>query len=122
MKIKIGIVGTNKISHKFCEAAIQNPQTELFAVYSRAQQTGESFAQKYNIKHVFTDYTDFLDSGLDAVYIASPNYIHCEQAIQAMESGKHVLCEKVMAINEQEAEAMIACAKKNHVILLEVRF
>ena len=119
MKIKIGIVGTNKISHKFCEAAIQNPQTELFAVYSRAQQTGESFAQKYNIKHVFTDYIDFLDSGLDAVYIASPNYIHCEQAIQAMESGKHVLCEKVMAINEQEAEAMIACAKKNHVILLE---
>ena len=64
MKIKIGIVGTNKISHKFCEAAIQNPQTELFAVYSRAQQ-------------------------------------------------------KVMAINEQEAETMIACAKKNHVILLE---
>lgn len=119
MKIKIGIIGTNKISHKFCEAAIQNPQTELFAVYSRAQQTGERFAQKYNIKYVFTDYTDFLDSGLDAVYIASPNYIHCEQAIQAMEFGKHVLCEKVMAINEQEAEAMIACAKKNHVILLE---
>ena len=74
MKIKIGIVGTNKISHKFCEAAIQNPQTELFAVYSRAQQTGESFAQKYNIKHVFTDYTDFLDSGLRKACIMREGY------------------------------------------------
>ena len=104
MKIKIGIIGTNKISHSFCEAAIQNDQTELFAVYSRRQETGEQFADKHAISHVFTDYIEFLNSGLDAVYIASPNYIHCEQAIQAMEAKKHVLCEKVMAINEKEAE------------------
>ena len=119
MKIKIGIIGTNKISHSFCEAAIQNDQTELFAVYSRRQETGEQFADKHAISHVFTDYIEFLNSGLDAVYIASPNYIHCEQAIQAMEAKKHVLCEKVMAINEKEAEEMIACARKNQVVLLE---
>lgn len=119
MKIKIGIVGTNKISHHFCDAAMQIPQTELFAVYSRAQETGEKFAEDYAISRVFTDYTEFLNSGLDAIYIASPNYIHCKQAIQAMEAKKHVLCEKVMAINEKEAKAMIACAKKNQVILLE---
>lgn len=119
MKIKIGIVGTNKISHDFCEAAIQNQQIELFAVYSRAQETGDRFAGIHAISHVFTEYSEFLNSGIDAVYIASPNYIHCEQAIQAMEAKKHVLCEKVMALNAEEAEKMITCAKKNNVILLE---
>ena len=119
MKIKIGIVGTNKISHDFCEAAIQNQQVELFAVYSRAKETGERFARAHAIPHVFTEYTEFLNSDIDAVYIASPNYIHCEQAIQAMKEKKHVLCEKVMALNEEEAEKMILCAKENKVILLE---
>lgn len=119
MKIKIGIVGTNKISHDFCEAAIQDSQTELFAVYSRAEETGRRFADTHAISYVFTDYSEFLNSDIDAVYIASPNYIHCEQAIQAMEAKKHVLCEKVMALNAGEAEKMIACAKKNNVILLE---
>ena len=68
---------------------------------------------------MYTDYELFLESDLDAVYIATPTYAHCPQTLKALEHGKHVLCEKIMAVNANEAEQMIECAKKNQVILLE---
>ena len=119
MTLKIGIIGTNFISDDFCDAAAQVDGIELYAVYSRSADTGNHFAERHNIPTVFTDYEQFLDSPIDAVYVASPNFAHCSQSIKAMEKKKHVLCEKVMASNEQEALSMIECAKKNHVVLLE---
>lgn len=119
MEIKIGIIGTNFISDQFCSAALQVPGIILHAVYSRHQDTGDAFAQRHSIPHVYTDYDRFLSSDLDAVYIASPNFAHCGQALKAMEHKKHVLCEKVMALNEKEVRSMIECAQANHVILLE---
>lgn len=119
MKLKIGMVGTNFISDDFCDATRQVPGAEVCAIYSRKQETGDVFAQKHGIPCVYTNYDMFLNSGLDAVYIASPNFAHCTQTIKALESGKHVLCEKVMAMNEQEVRFMIDCARKNNMILLE---
>ena len=119
VKLKIGIVGTNFISDTFCDAAGYVPEIELYAVYSRKKETGDAFARKHSVPHVYTDYDAFLGSGLDAVYVASPNFAHCSQTVKALESGKHVLCEKVMAMNEQEVRSMIDCAQKNNRILLE---
>ena len=119
MNLKIGIIGTNFISDDFCEAAMQVPGTELYAVYSRRQETGEAFAAKHSIPRVYTDYEKFLDSGLDAVYVASPNSVHCSQTLKSLEHKKHVLCEKIMAVNEAEVRSMIDCARKNQVVLLE---
>ncbi len=119
MVLKIGMIGTNFISDDFCEAAAQVPGAELFAVYSRKQETGDAFAAKHNIPRVYTDYDEFLDSGLDAVYVASPNFAHCSQTLKALDHKKHVLCEKVMAVNEQEVRSMIDCARQNNVVLLE---
>lgn len=119
MKLKIGMIGTNFISDKFALAALQIPGAELYAICSRRKETGAAFAEKYKIPNVFTDYQEFLNSDLDAVYIATPNALHCEQTLQALEHRKHVLCEKIMAINEEEVRSMIDCAKKNHVVLLE---
>lgn len=119
MSIKLGIVGTNYISDNLCRAALQNKEIELYAVYSRRRETGKAFAQKYNIPYIYTDYEQFLRSELDAVYVASPNIIHCQQTLDALNHKKHVLCEKVMAVNEQEVQSMIACAQRNGVILLE---
>ena len=119
MALKIGMIGTNFISDDFCEAAAQVPGAELFAVYSRKQETGDAFAAKHNIPRVYTDYDEFLDSGLDAVYVASPNFAHCSQTLKALDHKKHVLCEKVMAVNEQEVRSMIDCALENNVVLLE---
>lgn len=119
MALKIGMIGTNFISDDFCEAAAQVPGAELFAVYSRKQETGDAFAAKHNIPRVYTDYDEFLDSCLDAVYVASPNFAHCSQTLKALDRKKHVLCEKVMAVNEQEVRSMIDCALENNVVLLE---
>lgn len=117
--MRIGIVGTNTISDHFCKAAMQVPEAEVYAVYSRKRETGEQFAEKYEITKVFDDYGQFLDSEIDAVYVASPNIMHYEQTMKALEHKKHVLCEKVMATNEREACEMRDCAVRNQVILLE---
>ena len=119
MALKIGMNGTNFISDDFCEAAALVPGAELSAVYSRKQETGDAFAARHGIPQVYTDYDEFLDSGLDAVYVASPNFAHCAQTLKALNHKKHVLCEKVMAVNEQEVRSMIDCARQNNVVLLE---
>lgn len=119
MALKIGMIGTNFISDDFCAAAAQVPGAELSAVYSRKQETGDAFAARHGIPQVYTDYDEFLDSGLDAVYVASPNFAHCAQTLKALNHKKHVLCEKVMAVNEQEVRSMIDCARQNNVVLLE---
>jgi predicted dehydrogenase len=95
------------------------PEVAVHAVYSRKQETGDTFAGKHNIANVYTDYEEFLQSDIDAVYIATPTYAHCPQALKAMEYKKHVLCEKIMAVNEKEASEMFRCAQKNEVVLLE---
>ncbi len=119
MALKIGMIGTNFISDDFCEAASQVSGAELYAIYSRKQETGGAFAAKHGIPRVYTDYDEFLDSGLDAVYVASPNSAHCSQTLKALNRKKHVLCEKVIAVNEREVLSMIDSARENNVILLE---
>lgn len=94
-------------------------EVTIHAVYSRRQETGNRFADKHTIANVYTDYEEFLQSDIDAVYIATPMYAHYSQALKAMEQKKHVLCEKIIAVNEKEVSEMFRCAKKNQVILLE---
>lgn len=119
MSIKLGIIGTNYISGNLCRAAMQVSGAELYGVYSRKKETGEAFARQYEIPHFYTDYEEFLSSEIDAVYVASPNVIHCQQTMEALRHKKHVLCEKVMAVNEREVQSMINCARENGMILLE---
>jgi len=118
--IRIGIVGTNFVSDWLCEAASSLDCVTVAAVYSRAMETGNAFAQKHGIAQVFCDYDAFVSSDvIDAVYIASPNFAHAAQAVRALNAGKHVLCEKVIATNSAELSAMIAAAKENRCVLLE---
>ncbi|WP_085535647.1 Gfo/Idh/MocA family protein [Massilibacteroides vaginae] len=119
-KIRFGVVGTNFISDWVIGGARQDERFELVAVYSRTQETADAFAQKHNIPHTFTNLNEMAESALiDAVYIASPNFLHAEQSILFMNQGKHVLCEKPLASNTKEVKAMIAAAEKNNVTLME---
>ncbi len=119
-KLRFGIIGTNTISDTILTAGRQDARFEASAVYSRRQETGDAFAEKHDIPHVFTSLEAMLQSGLiDAVYVASPNALHAEQSIAAMQHGLHVLCEKPLASNAREAETMIAEAKKQGVLLME---
>ncbi|MDN4072097.1 Gfo/Idh/MocA family protein [Fictibacillus terranigra] len=118
--IRFGIIGTNWITDSFLKAAGDLEDFKLAAVYSRTEEKGREFADKYGVQTVFTDVEEMAKSeAVDAVYIASPNSFHSKQAIMLMNHGKHVLCEKPLASNAGEVKDMIAAAKENKVVMME---
>ncbi|MBR4922829.1 MAG: Gfo/Idh/MocA family oxidoreductase [Bacteroidaceae bacterium] len=119
-KIRFGVIGTNNISDWVIAGGRQDERFELVAVCSRTQERADEFAAKHNIPHTFTSLEEMAKSPLiDAVYIATPNYVHAEQSILCMNHGKHVLCEKPFASNAREVKQMIEAARRNQVTLME---
>jgi scyllo-inositol 2-dehydrogenase (NADP+) len=118
--VRFGIVGTNWITEKFLDAASLVDDFSLTAVYSRSSEKAVEFAEKYKVEHTFTDLESMAKSDLiDAVYLASPNSLHAEQAQLFLRNKKHVLCEKPIASNSRELKQMIHTAKENNVLLME---
>ena len=117
--IKLGIIGSNFVSDWLCGSIRRTEGIVNHAVYSRTLEKGTEFAAKHNIPTVYTDMEAFLSSDIDAVYIASPNVLHFPQAMDAISHGKHVLCEKPIALDSRELGKMIEAAQRNNVILLE---
>lgn len=118
--LRFGVIGTNWITESFLKAAQQLDTFQLTAVYSRTAEKGAEFAARYGAEHIYTELLELAASDqLDAVYIASPNSMHAEQAITLLQHGKHVLCEKPLASNEQEVRAMIAAAEASGAVLME---
>ncbi len=118
--IKFAVIGTNWITQKFVQAAHESQSMQLAAVYSRNLESAAQFAQEFGVETTY-DSLDALanDKTVEAVYIASPNSLHCEQSILMMEHGKHVICEKPVASNIDEATRMFEVAQKNGVVLFE---
>ncbi|CAG9621662.1 Gfo/Idh/MocA family protein [Sutcliffiella rhizosphaerae] len=118
--VRFGIIGTNRITESFIDAARELNDFKLSAIYSRKQETATDFAAKYDVEHTYTDLNEFAKSEhTDAVYIASPNSLHSSQAITCMQHGKHVICEKPFASTSKEVEQMIDVARRNDVVLME---
>ncbi|MDU4290714.1 Gfo/Idh/MocA family protein [Mixta calida] len=118
--IRFAIVGTNWITRQFVEAAQQTGAMTLTAVYSRTLEQAQAFNKDYGVAHLFLSLEQMAASDeIDAVYLASPNALHCEQALLFLRHKKHVICEKPLASNLHEAEQIIACARENGVVLFE---
>ncbi|WP_028559579.1 Gfo/Idh/MocA family protein [Paenibacillus pinihumi] len=118
--VRFGVIGTNWITESFIQAARLVDSFQLTAVYSRTEERGAEFAARHGADHVFTDLETMAASDLlDAVYIASPNCYHAQQAIILLRHGKHVLCEKPIASNEREVQAMIDAAAESGAVLME---
>ncbi|CAH0344532.1 Gfo/Idh/MocA family oxidoreductase [Bacillus sp. CECT 9360] len=118
--VRFGIVGTNWITEKFLDGASLVEDFTLNAVYSRTNDKAVEFAERYGVENTFTDLESMAKSDLiDAVYIASPNSLHAEQAQIFLRNKKHVLCEKPIASNSHELKQMIQTAKENNVLLME---
>lgn len=118
--IRFGIIGTNWITEELLRSAAHLKEFRLTAVYSRTEEKGREFANRYGVDTVFTSIEEMAKSNdIDAVYIASPNSFHAEQAIGFLENSKHVLCEKPIASNARELERMIEAAERNEVLLME---
>jgi predicted dehydrogenase len=118
--IRFAVIGTNWITEEFIHAARETGEFALTAVYSRTEEKGAEFANKFEVPHRFTDLDAFVQSdAFDAVYIASPNSLHAQYAVHCMNHGKHVLCEKPAASNTAELSAMIEAARSNKVVFME---
>ncbi|MGW6197801.1 aldo/keto reductase [Kribbella sp. NPDC055110] len=119
-KLRWGIIGTGNIASRFAGQVPTSKTNAVVAVGSRSLESANAFADKWDIANRHGSYDDLLADGtVDAVYIATPHPMHVEWAIKAAEAGKHVLCEKPLAINRAWAEAMIEAAVRNDVFLME---
>lgn len=118
--VRFGVIGTNWITEAFIQAARETTGFELAAVYSRTEEKARAFADKHGASRIYTDIGQMARSGdIDAVYIASPNSLHAEQAVLCMEHGVHVLCEKPLASNAREVRRMTEAASRHGVLLME---
>ena len=120
-KIKWGVLGTAYIFERDTARGMELAENcELFAIAGRSREKADAFREKYGFQRAYGDYDELLnDPEVEAVYIPLPNTLHCEWTIKALKKGKHVLCEKPLAANEQEAAEMFRTAKENNVILME---
>lgn len=119
-EVRFGVVGTGKITDWWIAGAKLDPRFKLVAVCSRNRETADSFARKYGLGLAFTSLREMVSCHeIDAIYIATPNFLHAKQSILCMRHGKHVICEKPLASNAFEVKAMIEVAEKNKVSLME---
>ena len=112
-----GIIGAGDIVRKRVAPAIRElPTCKLAAITRKRSELAESSALEFGAKRGYENWRDLLaDDEIDAVYVATPVFLHAEQTIAAAEAGKHVLCEKPMAMNAAECEQMIAACEANNV-------
>ena len=120
-KVRWGVISTANIGRWAVNPAIQASQNgELIAVASRDEARAREFAEQGGIPIAYGSYEALLaDDDIDAVYIPLPNGLHREWTIRAAEAGKHVLCEKPLALSEAECREMAAAADANGVKLME---
>ncbi|MGE0130493.1 MAG: Gfo/Idh/MocA family protein [Blastocatellales bacterium] len=118
-KLRWGLIGCGDISRKRVAPALRDiSECELVAVNRARADLAEAFANEFGAKRWYGDWRELIaDDEIDAVYIATPVYLHAEQTIAAAEAGKQVLCEKPMAMNVAECDRMIAACEANGVKL-----
>ena len=115
-----GIVGLGNIAHQFCHDLQLVEHATIHAVASRSLDKAQKFGSKFNAVKMFGSYQElFEDAEVDIVYIATPHDSHMELSISAMEAGKHVLCEKPIAMNYEQAKKMVEISKKHQRFFME---
>jgi predicted dehydrogenase/aryl-alcohol dehydrogenase-like predicted oxidoreductase len=119
-KLRWGILATGNIAKAFARGVQHSKTGELVAVGSRSQDKANAFAKEFKIPRKHGSYEALLaDPKVDAVYICPPHPAHAEWAIKAAEAGKHILCEKPLALNYGQAQAIVEAARANDVFLME---
>ena len=119
-KVKVGIIGSQfEADIHACAFKIAPEEAEVVAVASPTPGNAAALARKYAIPRVFTDYRKMLqEPDIEMITIAAPNYLHAEMAIACAEAGKHIVCEKPLAMTVGEGEQMLAGARQHGVLLM----
>ncbi len=122
LQVRFAVVGLGHIAQAAVLPAFENAENcRLAALITDDGEKGRKLAKLYGVEHVvqYDSYDAFLASGeVDAVYIALPNTMHCDYAVRAARAGVHVLCEKPMAVTEDECKQMITAAERHGVKLM----
>lgn len=118
--MRIATIGTGFIVEAFLSGVAQIEDAEAVAVYSRKEETGKTLADKFAISKVYTNMEEMLkDDAIDCIYVASPNSLHYTYSKQALQAGKHVICEKPFTSTVAELDELIQLAKTNNLLLFE---
>ena len=119
-RVAWGIIGTGRIAGIFAGSLAASQTGKLVAVGSRSREKADRFGEEFKVPHRHCRYEDLLaDEAVEAVYVSTPHPMHAEWAIKAAEAGKHILCEKPIALNHAEAMAIIDAAQRHGVFLME---
>ena len=123
MVVRFGIIGTGRISDWVLKGAAQDPRIKIVAVCSRTAEAAEAFVARNPMAagaKVYVSVEEMAsDPKVDAVYVGTPNQTHCEYTMAALKAGKHVLCEKPLALNAAEGRQMVEAARENGCLLME---
>ncbi len=112
-KVRVGVIGLGMGRHHLAGYDLCKDKAEIVALCDIDEDRLSEFKEKYNVPKAFKDYREMLAlKDLDVVSVATPNYLHASITIDALKAGKHVLCEKPMAMNAEEAQGMVDEAKK----------
>ena len=119
-KLQWGILGTARINRSLIPPLRLSYRNELRAVASRTLERAEEYAHEWDIPEAIGSYDALLaHPDIDAIYIPLPNSLHAEWTIKAAQAGKHVLCEKPLALSVEEVDAMITATEKSGTVLIE---
>jgi predicted dehydrogenase len=126
-KVRWGILSTAKIAREQVIPAMKSGElTDVVAIASRDRQLAQDVAAEFAIPKAYGSYDALLtDPEIDAIYNPLPNHLHAPLTIKALEAGKHVLCEKPIALNAQEAQQIEVAQKRSGRLVAEafmVRF
>lgn len=117
-KVRVAVIGLG-MGRSHLRNYLKSPHADVVAVADLSEERRDAAREEFGIGKAYMHYEELLaDPDIDAVSIALPNALHAPVAIQAMQSGKHVLCEKPMAMNLQEAEDMAATAQSTGQIFM----
>lgn len=119
-KVRWGIISAGRISHTFAKDMAYASNAEIKAVAARNGESAQKFAEQYNIEKAYEGYDAvFNDTDIDAVYISTPHSLHFEQTQQALNAGKHVLCEKPFTVSPEQCIELTQLAKDKGLFLME---
>lgn len=117
--IRLGIIGTGRIAQRFIKEALCVNKIEILSVLSKEISRAEVFIKQNDILYGFDHLEDFLDSGIDAVYIASINEYHYEHCKAALLHNKHVLCEKPVVLDQTQLIELTQLAQQKQLVFME---
>jgi predicted dehydrogenase len=115
-----GLLSTARINHSVIPPLRESKRNQLLAVASRSGELAQKFSKKWKIQRTHASYEDLLaDPDIDVIYNPLPNHLHAEWTVKAVEAGKHVLCEKPLALNVEEVDAIAGAAKTHGRVVAE---